>query len=153
MLCSHRIHMDVFRLQPCIGGSTYKISRRTPPLRDPILSFSHTFSPKSAHIGGPRPSPDTGPRPHCDKSWVRRCPVAFPQNIVCACNFCNYQMPNAPMFKVQLILDLTKWQLTKISKPTFCNMGPFLKNHGPTEPTFDITVLIRKQRLLMVLFT
>ena len=25
------------------------------PLWDPILSFLHTFSPKSAHIGGPRP--------------------------------------------------------------------------------------------------
>ena len=23
--------------------------------QDPILSFSHTFSPKSAHVGGPRP--------------------------------------------------------------------------------------------------
>ena len=32
------------------------------PLWDPILSFSHTFSPKSAHVGGPRP-PLTGARP------------------------------------------------------------------------------------------
>ena len=32
------------------------------PLRDPILSFSHTFSPKSARVTGPRPSL-TGPRP------------------------------------------------------------------------------------------
>ena len=36
-------------------------ARRTPPLWDPILLFSHTFSPKSAHIGGPRPL--TGARP------------------------------------------------------------------------------------------
>ena len=27
----------------------------TPPLWDPILSFLHTFSLKSAHVGGPRP--------------------------------------------------------------------------------------------------
>ena len=26
-----------------------------PPLWDPILLFSHTFSPKSTHIGGPHP--------------------------------------------------------------------------------------------------
>ena len=25
------------------------------PPWDPILSFSHTFSPKSAHVGGPHP--------------------------------------------------------------------------------------------------
>ena len=32
-----------------IGGSS------TPPLRDPILSFLQTFSPKIAHTGGPHP--------------------------------------------------------------------------------------------------
>ena len=32
------------------------------PLWDPILLFLHTFSPKSAHVGGPRPLL-TGPRP------------------------------------------------------------------------------------------
>ena len=30
--------------------------------RDQILLFSHTFLPKSTHVGGPRP-PLTGPRP------------------------------------------------------------------------------------------
>ena len=46
-----------------IGRSTYKIFWRTPPLRDPIISFSHhTFSPKSTSVGGPRP-PKMGPRP------------------------------------------------------------------------------------------
>ena len=30
---------------------------RCPPQRDPILSFSHTFLPKNARIGGRRPSP------------------------------------------------------------------------------------------------
>ena len=33
------------------------------PPWDPILSFSHTFSPKSAHVGGPHP-------PY-GKSWIR----------------------------------------------------------------------------------
>ena len=32
------------------------------PLWDPIPSFSHTFSRKSAHVGGPRP-PKMGPHP------------------------------------------------------------------------------------------
>ena len=32
------------------------------PLWDPILSFSHVFSPKCAHIKGPCP-PITGPHP------------------------------------------------------------------------------------------
>ena len=36
-------------------------ARRTPPLWDPILSFSHTFSLKSAHVGGPRPPPTGNP--------------------------------------------------------------------------------------------
>ena len=45
-----------------MDGSTYKIFRRTPHLWDPILSFSHTFSPKSTCIGGPCPT-KTGPRP------------------------------------------------------------------------------------------
>ena len=41
-----------------------KIFRRThlPPLRDPILSFWYTISPKSTHVGGPHPR-KTGPRP------------------------------------------------------------------------------------------
>ena len=34
-----------------------------PPPWDPILSFSHTFSLKSAHVRGPRPPPLTGARP------------------------------------------------------------------------------------------
>ena len=39
-----------------IGGGGR--ARRTPSLWDPILSFSHTFSPKSAHVGGPCPPPN-----------------------------------------------------------------------------------------------
>ena len=31
-----------------------KISGACPPIRDPILSYSHTFSPKRARLGGPR---------------------------------------------------------------------------------------------------
>ena len=34
-----------------LGGRAW----HTPPLWDPILSFLHTFSPKSAHVGGARP--------------------------------------------------------------------------------------------------
>ena len=45
-----------------IGGSRGGRAGRTPPLRDPILSFSHTFSPKSTRVGGPR-LPLMGPRP------------------------------------------------------------------------------------------
>ena len=46
-----------------IGGSRGVLGAG--PLRDPILSFLHTFSPKSAHVGGPHP-------PH-RKSWIRHC--------------------------------------------------------------------------------
>ena len=38
-------------------------ARHTPPLWDPILSFLHTFSPKSAHVGGPRPLNGCTPPP------------------------------------------------------------------------------------------
>ena len=37
-----------------IGGSRGACPAHTPPW-DRILSFSHTFSPKSAHVGGPCP--------------------------------------------------------------------------------------------------
>ena len=37
------------KLKQNIGGS------RGACLWDPILLFLHTFSPKSAHVGGPRP--------------------------------------------------------------------------------------------------
>ena len=51
---------------PCIGGST-KFSGAPPPPRDPILSFSHTFSPKSA-----RSTPlQRSPRLLYRKSWIR----------------------------------------------------------------------------------
>ena len=47
-----------------IGGSRGR-AQHMPPLWDPILSFLHTFSPKSAHVGGPCPptngcTPPTG---------------------------------------------------------------------------------------------
>ena len=41
------------------------------PLRDPILSFSHTFSPKSAHVRGPHPP--NGSMPPYGKSWICHC--------------------------------------------------------------------------------
>ena len=44
------------------------------PLWDPILSFLHTFSPKSAYIGGPCPS-QMGAHPPYVKSWIRHCEI------------------------------------------------------------------------------
>ena len=38
------------------GGAT----GAPPPQQDQILSFSHTFLPKSAHVGGRRPLPPAG---------------------------------------------------------------------------------------------
>ena len=55
-----------------IGGSTYKILRCTPLLLDPILSFTHTFSPKSTCVGGPRPLPNGSTSPY-QKCWIRPC--------------------------------------------------------------------------------
>ena len=53
MLLFHWTAMLLFSFNGGIGGSR----GRTPgTLRmDPILSFSHTFSPKSTHVRGPRP--------------------------------------------------------------------------------------------------
>ena len=44
-----------------IGGSRGRAGAR-PPIQDPILLFSHTFSLKSAHVGDQNP-PKMGPRP------------------------------------------------------------------------------------------
>ena len=44
-----------------------------PAQQDPILSFSYTFSPKSAHVGGQRPPPPPARCPHKRKSWIRNC--------------------------------------------------------------------------------
>ena len=44
-----------------IGGSRGAPPARTPPKQDPILSFSHPFLPKSAHVGGQ--CPPTAPYP------------------------------------------------------------------------------------------
>ena len=59
---STKIH-EVYLLKPwygSIGGSRGRAGAR--PLQDPILSFSHTFSLKSAHVGGQN-HPKMGPRP------------------------------------------------------------------------------------------
>ena len=44
-------------LHACHGVSLCALADlgHTPPLRHPILSFLHTFLPKSAHIRGPHP--------------------------------------------------------------------------------------------------
>ena len=38
-----------------IGGSRGACQAHAPPIRDQILSFLHTFLPKSTHVGGPHP--------------------------------------------------------------------------------------------------
>ena len=43
-------------------GRSRGVCQHTPPLQDPILSFLHTFSLKSAHVGGQNP-PKMGPCP------------------------------------------------------------------------------------------
>ena len=40
-----------------------------PPQQDPILSFLHTFLPKSTHVGGWHPP--KGSAPPNGKSWIR----------------------------------------------------------------------------------
>ena len=55
----------VLRMCECIGRSRGSVLGTRHPLWDPILSFSHTFSPKGARVGGPCPpngctSPPTG---------------------------------------------------------------------------------------------
>ena len=56
----------------CIGGSRGGMPGAHHPLWDPILLFLHTFSPKSARIGGARP-------PY-EKSWIRHCCVCVDLN-------------------------------------------------------------------------
>ena len=57
MILKHHSTLD-------LGGTC----RADTPLQDPILSFSHTFSLKSARVGGPHPS--KGSTPPYGKSWV-----------------------------------------------------------------------------------
>ena len=53
------------------GGGRGGVPGARHPLWDPILLFSHTFSPKSARIGGPHPP--NGSMPPYGKSWIRHC--------------------------------------------------------------------------------
>ena len=48
------VFKTIMHYSESIGGSRGACPVHA-PLWDPILSFSHTFSPKSAHIRGPRP--------------------------------------------------------------------------------------------------
>ena len=69
--CSHEM---IFQLQQnwivYIGGSRGRAGRTPPPppIWDQILLFSHTFLPKSTHIGGPLPPPQ----------WVHAPPTGNP---------------------------------------------------------------------------
>ena len=56
-----------------IGGSRGGRRRHAPPQQDPILSFSHTFLPKSTHVEGWRPPPNGSAPPPNGKSWIRHC--------------------------------------------------------------------------------
>ena len=58
-------------------GRSRGCARCKPPLQDPILSFSHTFLAKSAHIRGLCPqwvhTPPNRSTPPYRKSWIRHC--------------------------------------------------------------------------------
>ena len=63
----------------------------------------------------------------CTGMYPERSLAVFPQNIVCARNFCNILQPNAPpQSKVELMLCVTGSQPTNAIEPTFCNVGPIL---------------------------
>ena len=62
-LCVNEIPQSLADLGGCAGC--------TSPLWDQILSFSHTFFPKSTHVGGPRP-PNGSIPPH-GKSCICHC--------------------------------------------------------------------------------
>ena len=50
-----RVLIGLIRTPKYIGGSRGRARHMPPPLRDQILSFSHTFLPKSTHVRGPHP--------------------------------------------------------------------------------------------------
>ena len=66
LICELLTKRKIHNVNHFIGGSRGACPVHIPPPWDPILSFSHTFSPKSAHVGGPRPPP-------YGKSWIRHC--------------------------------------------------------------------------------
>ena len=70
-MCLHLCSKQWYGIIPVADLHT-KLSGTCPrPLqRDPILSFSHTFSPKSTHIGGPHPKWAHDPQ---RKSWIHHC--------------------------------------------------------------------------------
>ena len=45
------------------GGAAGVLHPPPHPQRDPVISFLHMFSPKSARVGGRRPSPSNGSAP------------------------------------------------------------------------------------------
>ena len=71
MSCTNSNLLRGCNCNPYIGGSR-GVCWHMPPLQKPILSFSHTFSLKSAHVGGQNP-PKMGPHPPYGKSWIRPC--------------------------------------------------------------------------------
>ena len=81
ILCSGRYSVNLSHVVACImaipviGGSGGGVFG-THPQWDPILLFSHTFSPKSAHVRGPCPPP-MGACPPYGKSWICHCQCQF----------------------------------------------------------------------------
>ena len=60
-----------------IGGSRGGVPGAR-PLWDPILSFLHTFTPKSAHVRGPcPPNGCMPPPPPHEKSWISHCYIYY----------------------------------------------------------------------------
>ena len=51
-MCSYNFQTQVWPSLADLGGG---VPGARHPLQDPILSLSHKFSPKSAHVGGPHP--------------------------------------------------------------------------------------------------
>ena len=64
------------------------------PLWNPILSFLHTFSPKSAHIGGP-----------CPPQWVH---TPYGKSWICHCGECTKRIvhPQIPVVHSVLVESL-----------------------------------------------
>ena len=91
--------MAAVNLTQSIGGSIQKKFSVQAALRDPILSFSHTFSLKRAHVGGPRPL-KAGLRPRMGNPGVYisgcfgkicfKCSVINLSGVLWTANFVNW---------------------------------------------------------------
>ena len=74
-----------------------------PPLRDPILLLSHTFSPKSTHIGGPRPLKMGQCPPPYEKSWIHPANFLYFTIIISILYFTTYVINKILYFTTPVI--------------------------------------------------